>query len=76
VKFGSGYVTTPLTMQSDKIHASAGKSDAKEKELVDQVPLKRAGEAPEVASVIAFLLGDESKFITGAAYTIDGGLTC
>jgi NAD(P)-dependent dehydrogenase (short-subunit alcohol dehydrogenase family) len=65
-----------MTMMSDKIHADAGKSDAKENELVQQVPLKRAGQAGEVANLIAFLLGDDSKFITGAAYTIDGGLTC
>ena len=38
--------------------------------------LARAGQPEEVASLIAFLLGDESKFITGASYTIDGGWVC
>ncbi|KAF2489568.1 NAD(P)-binding protein [Lophium mytilinum] len=36
-------------------------------------PLKRIGKAEEVASLAAFLLGDESRFITGVAYSIDGG---
>jgi NAD(P)-dependent dehydrogenase (short-subunit alcohol dehydrogenase family) len=38
-------------------------------------PLGRIGEPEEVADAIAFLLGDESSFITGAALTVDGGLT-
>lgn len=29
----------------------------------------------EVASLVAFLLGDESKYVTGSTYTIDGGVT-
>ena len=62
-----------MTALSDKIHNKAGKADEKEKELIGRVPLHRAGQAGEVAHLICFLLGDESKFITGAAYTIDGG---
>ena len=40
------------------------------------VALRRSGKADEVASLIAFLLGDESKFITGVSYSIDGGWNC
>lgn len=40
------------------------------------VALKRSGKAEEVASLIAFLLGDESTFITGVSYSIDGGWNC
>lgn len=36
-------------------------------------PLERKGEPEEIAALVAFLLGDESRFITGAIYTIDGG---
>lgn len=37
---------------------------------------KRKGEPEEVAALIAYLLGDESRFTTGAAYSIDGGWNC
>ena len=38
-----------------------------------KIPLKRIGQAEEIAKLIAFLLGDESTYITGSCYTIDGG---
>ncbi|KAG7138723.1 hypothetical protein HYQ45_018852 [Verticillium longisporum] len=36
--------------------------------------LPRQGQPSEVAALIVFLLGDESKFITGSVYQVDGGL--
>lgn len=36
------------------------------------VPLGRASTPIEVANLIAFLLSDESRIITGSIYTIDG----
>jgi 3alpha(or 20beta)-hydroxysteroid dehydrogenase len=37
------------------------------------VPMKRMGAAEEVASLVLFLLSDESTYITGAEVAIDGG---
>ncbi|KAL2855172.1 oxidoreductase [Aspergillus pseudodeflectus] len=37
------------------------------------VPLGRLGEASEVANVVAFLLSDESRYVTGATWAVDGG---
>ena len=37
-------------------------------------PLGRMARAEEVAEVIAFLLHDSSSFVTGAVWTVDGGL--
>ncbi len=38
-------------------------------------PLRRFGQAHEVANALLFLLSDEASFITGAELTVDGGLT-
>lgn len=37
------------------------------------VPMGRMGEVAEAAAVATFLLSDESSFVTGADYAVDGG---
>ncbi|KAM5350983.1 hypothetical protein ACJ41O_003706 [Fusarium nematophilum] len=39
-------------------------------------PIDRMGTPEEVAQLIGFLLGDESRYITGTSVVIDGGLIC
>ncbi|KIF78447.1 3-alpha-hydroxysteroid dehydrogenase [Streptomyces sp. 150FB] len=39
----------------------------------DHVALKRLGEPEDVAQVVLFLAGDESRWISGADYSADGG---
>lgn len=41
--------------------------------MQSRIPLKRFGEPGEVANLVAFLASDQSRFITGAEYNIDGG---
>jgi 3alpha(or 20beta)-hydroxysteroid dehydrogenase len=45
------------------------------RERLKLVPMKRMGTAEEVASLVLFLLSDESGYITGAEVAIDGGAT-
>ena len=40
----------------------------------DKVPLKRWGEAVDVANVYAFLASDEAAYINGAVINVDGGV--
>jgi NAD(P)-dependent dehydrogenase (short-subunit alcohol dehydrogenase family) len=43
--------------------------------MTEDVPLGRFGRASEVADLCVYLLSDESAFVTGAEFVIDGGLT-
>jgi acetoacetyl-CoA reductase len=42
--------------------------------IVEKIPQRRLGTPQEVARVVRFLLEDESSYITGAVYDINGGL--
>jgi len=43
--------------------------------LSGEVPLGRPGKPEEVANLVAWLVGDESSYVTGASYVLDGGMT-
>src|SRR5271170_3417312 len=43
--------------------------------LLQNIPLRRLGTPTDVASVAAFLASEESSYITGTTFVVDGGLT-
>lgn len=48
----------------------------KKRDLMDQRhPLKRVGEAKDIANLACFLLKDESSWVTGQSIGIDGGIS-
>jgi NAD(P)-dependent dehydrogenase (short-subunit alcohol dehydrogenase family) len=55
-----------------EIHASGGEPNRPER-LKDAIPMKRAGDAIEVAHAILWLLSDEASYITGSLVDITGG---
>ncbi len=60
-----GFITTDMT---DVLHD-------KIKEGVKQlIPLKRFGEANEIAAAVAFLASEEAGYITGQVLLVDGGM--
>jgi acetoacetyl-CoA reductase len=42
--------------------------------IVSGIPVKRLGEPAEIASIVAWLVSDESAFATGADFSLNGGL--
>jgi NAD(P)-dependent dehydrogenase (short-subunit alcohol dehydrogenase family) len=57
-------------------HKETGAVDAAiEKSLIASVPFGRRGTPEEVANVYAFLASDAASFVSGALWTVDGGLT-
>jgi 3-oxoacyl-[acyl-carrier protein] reductase len=42
--------------------------------LIDAIPVKRVGQAEEVAALVCFLASSAAGFITGATYDINGGM--
>ncbi len=66
------FIDTPM-VQSMLV---AGGDPAKVRQkLESQVPLGRLGEPDDVAYCILYLASDESKFVTGAEFVLDGGIT-
>ena len=67
-----GTVDTPSLQ--DRINAHADPAEAR-KNFVARQPLGRLAQAHEIAPLVVFLASDESAFVTGQAYSIDGGIT-
>ncbi|EON67603.1 hypothetical protein W97_06971 [Coniosporium apollinis CBS 100218] len=67
-----GYILTPMVEKASKISDQPVDTNPE----IKATALQRAGKAEEVARLIAFLLSEESSYITGAVHTIDGGWVC
>ena len=52
-----------------------GNAPTPNEKIVERIPARRLGQASEVASIVAFLASDEASYVSGSAYTVDGGRT-
>ena len=63
-----GSITTPLLLRAQEMHPDETANNGN--------VIKRNGTPEEMASLVAFLLGPESTYVSGAVYGADGGWNC
>ena len=60
-----GFIETEMT---------AGLADFVKEELLKRIPMKRLGQASDVAELVAFLASDAAAYITGETIHVNGGM--
>lgn len=60
-----GFIQTDMT---------AGLDERLKEAIVGQVPLRRLGTASDISKIVTFLASEESGYITGQTFTVDGGM--
>lgn len=69
-----GEIETPMFHQEAR--ARKMPIDKYRAELCEYHPIGRLGVPREVANAVLFLASEDASFITGAAFSVDGGYTC
>ncbi len=61
-----GYIETPMTEDTMRRRGDR---------VMARVPMARMGRPEEIAEAVVWLCSDRASFVTGAAWTVDGGYT-
>jgi 3-oxoacyl-[acyl-carrier protein] reductase len=76
-EFASRSVTVnavaPGFIKTDMTNDLLGKPEIASK-ILEAVPLKRLGEAADIANMCAYLCSEEAGYVTGQVFTVDGGM--
>ncbi|MGH9938764.1 MAG: glucose 1-dehydrogenase [Blastocatellia bacterium] len=64
----------PGPLKTELLMSYLNTEEKKQRRLV-HIPMGRFGEAKEIAQAALFLASDESSYITGADFLVDGGIT-
>jgi 3(or 17)beta-hydroxysteroid dehydrogenase len=67
-----GSVETPLV---ERLRAATGDPDAARARTASLHPIGHVGAPEDIAGAVAFLASEEACFVTGALWSVDGGLT-
>ena len=62
-----GFIKTDMTTEFVNKPELAAK-------ILEVVPLKRFGEASDIANICAYLCSEEAGYVTGQVFTVDGGM--
>jgi len=60
-----GFITSPMT---DKLN------DKQKNQILEKIPMNRFGKPDEIANLVYFLSSDQSNYITGQNFQVNGGM--
>ena len=63
----------PGFTESPMLTRVAGASEKIREQLFNAIPMKRTAKPEEIGNAVAWLLSEESSYVTGIALPVDGG---
>jgi NAD(P)-dependent dehydrogenase (short-subunit alcohol dehydrogenase family) len=63
-----GYVDTAMGVREDQVSSHRQK-------ILEMTPSKKIAKPEEISRIVEFLLHEDSSYINGANWTVDGGIT-
>ena len=71
-----GLMNTPFFFEPLKEVYAGGNIEKMVEIRNHQCPMKRMGDAWDVANAALYLASDDAKYVTGLQMVVDGGITC
>lgn len=65
----------PGLVDTDMMVGAMKADPARVQAIINSIPMRRLGEADDIAAINLFLASDEAQYITGAQLSVDGGRT-